>query len=148
LIGDYSEKIKDQVLSQGELLSAKLITAILKQKGVNANFADARALIKTDGKFGDAQPIEQVSKKNVVQFFKQHSDKVNIITGFIGSNNKNEATTLGRNGSNYTASLFANYLNASELQNFTHVDGIYTANPELVEDAKKLTFYRLTKLMS
>lgn len=140
LIGDYSEKIKDQVLSQGELLSAKLITAILKQKGVNANFADARALIKTDGKFGDAQPIEQVSKKNVVQFFKQHSDKVNIITGFIGSNNKNEATTLGRNGSNYTASLFANYLNASELQNFTHVDGIYTANPELVEDAKKIDF--------
>ncbi|CAM2867409.1 aspartate kinase [Flavobacterium succinicans] len=140
LIGDYSEKIKDQVLSQGELLSAKLITAILKQKGVNANFADARALIKTDGKFGDAQPIEQISKKNVVQFFKQHSDKVNIITGFIGSNNKNEATTLGRNGSNYTASLFANYLNASELQNFTHVDGIYTANPELVEDAKKIDF--------
>ncbi|VXB08404.1 Aspartokinase [Flavobacterium sp. 9R] len=140
LIGDYSEKIKDQVLSQGELLSAKLITAILKQKGVNANFADARELIKTDGKFGDAQPIEQVSKKNVVQFFKQHSDKVNIITGFIGSNNKNEATTLGRNGSNYTASLFANYLNASELQNFTHVDGIYTANPELVEDAKKIDF--------
>ena len=60
---------------------------------------DARALIKTDGKFM-MQPIEQVSKKNVVQFFKQHSDKVNIITGFIGSNNKNEATTLGRNGSN------------------------------------------------
>lgn len=140
LIGDYSEKIKDQVLSQGELLSAKLITAILKEKGINANFADARALIKTDGKFGDAQPIEQVSKKNVVQFFKQHSDKVNIITGFIGSNNKNEAMTLGRNGSNYTASLFANYLNASELQNFTHVDGIYTANPELVEDAKKIDF--------
>ncbi|MGL2994456.1 bifunctional aspartate kinase/homoserine dehydrogenase I [Flavobacterium sp. TSSA_36] len=140
LIGDYSEKIKDQVLSQGELLSAKLITAILKQKGVNANFADARALIKTDGKFGDAQPIDPISKKNVVQFFKQHSDKVNIITGFIGSNNKNEATTLGRNGSNYTASLFANYLNASELQNFTHVDGIYTANPELVEDAKKIDF--------
>nr|WP_315157799.1 bifunctional aspartate kinase/homoserine dehydrogenase I [uncultured Flavobacterium sp.] len=140
LIGDYSEKIKDQVLSQGELLSAKLITAILKQKGINANLADARALIKTDGKFGDAQPIDPISKKNVVQFFKQHSDKVNIITGFIGSNNKNEATTLGRNGSNYTASLFANYLNASELQNFTHVDGIYTANPELVEDAKKIDF--------
>ena len=140
LIGDYSEKIKDQVLSQGELLSAKLITAILKQKGVNANFADARALIKTDGKFGDAQPIDPISKKNVVQFFKLHSDKVNIITGFIGSNSKNEATTLGRNGSNYTASLFANYLNASELQNFTHVDGIYTANPELVEDAKKIDF--------
>lgn len=140
LIGDYSEKIKDQILSQGELLSAKLITAVLKQKGINAHFADARELIKTDAKFGDAQPIEQISKKNVVQFFKQHADKINIITGFIGSNVKNEATTLGRNGSNYTASLIANFLNAEELQNFTHVDGIYTANPELVEDAKKIDF--------
>jgi aspartokinase len=60
-----------------------------------------------------------------------------VITGFIGSNAKNE-TTLGRNGSNYTASLVANYINAEELQNFTHVDGIYTANPELVLDAKRL----------
>jgi aspartokinase len=60
-----------------------------------------------------------------------------VITGFIGSNDKHETTTLGRNGSNYTASL-ANYINAEELQNFTHVDGIYTANPELVLDAKRL----------
>jgi aspartate kinase len=61
-----------------------------------------------------------------------------VITGFIGSNDKHETTTLGRNGSNYTASLVANYINAEELQNFTHVDGIYTANPELVLDAKKI----------
>jgi aspartokinase len=60
-----------------------------------------------------------------------------VITGFIGSNDKHETTTLGRN-SNYTASLVANYINAEELQNFTHVDGIYTANPELVLDAKRL----------
>jgi aspartokinase len=60
-----------------------------------------------------------------------------VITGFIGSNDKHETTTLGRK-SNYTASLVANYINAEELQNFTHVDGIYTANPELVLDAKRL----------
>jgi aspartokinase/homoserine dehydrogenase 1 len=52
---------------------------------------------------------------------------VNVITGFIGSTTNNDATTLGRNGSNYTASLIANYLNADELQNY-NVDGIYTAN--------------------
>lgn len=138
LIGDYSEKIKDQVLSQGELLSAKLITAVLQEKGIAARFADTRALIKTDSNFGDAQPLEQVSKKNVVNYFKQNSDTVNIITGFIGSNNNNDTTTLGRNGSNYTASLIANYLDAEELQNYTHVDGLYTANPELVPDAKKI----------
>ncbi|WP_281309601.1 bifunctional aspartate kinase/homoserine dehydrogenase I [Flavobacterium flavigenum] len=140
LIGDYSNKIKDQILSKGELLSAKLLTAILIEKGIPANFTDSRDLLKTDSKFGDAQPLEQLSKKNVVNYFKEHDKKVNIITGFIGSNNNNDTTTLGRNGSNYTASLIANYLNAEELQNFTHVDGIYTANPDLVEDAKKIEF--------
>ncbi len=139
LIGDYSNKIKDQVLSKGELLSAKLLTAILVEKGIPAHFCDTRDLIKTDSKFGDAQPLEQISKKNVIHYFKQNNGTtVNIITGFIGSNNNNDATTLGRNGSNYTASLIANYLNAAELQNYTHVDGIYTANPDLVVDAKKI----------
>ncbi len=138
LIGDYSQKIKDQVLSQGELLSAKLIAAVLQEKGIAAQFTDSRKLIKTDSNFGDAQPLEQISKKNIVTYFKENNEKVNIITGFIGSNNNDETTTLGRNGSNYTASLIANYLDAEELQNYTHVDGIYTANPDLVPDAKKI----------
>ena len=150
LIGDYSNKIKDLVLSKGELLSAKLLTAILIKNGINARFTDSRELIKTDSKFGDAQPLEQLSKKNVINYFKQNNgDTVNIVTGFIGSNSKNDTTTLGRNGSNYTASLIANYLNAEELQNYTHVDGIYTANPDLVLDAKKidhLTFNEANEL--
>ncbi|CAM3806871.1 bifunctional aspartate kinase/homoserine dehydrogenase I [Flavobacterium branchiophilum] len=138
LIGDFSPKIKDQILSKGELLAAKLLTAILLHQGINAQLADARDLIKTDSNFGDAQPLENLSKKNVIQFFKDNAEKINIVTGFIGSNSNNDATTLGRNGSNYTASLIANFLDASELQNYTHVDGIYTANPELVLDAKKI----------
>jgi aspartokinase/homoserine dehydrogenase 1 len=141
LIGDYSNKIKDQILSKGELLSAKLLTSILVGKGIPANFVDTRELLKTDSKFGDAQPLEQLSKKNVINYFKLHNGStVNIVTGFIGSNNNNDTTTLGRNGSNYTASLIANYLDAEELQNFTHVDGIYTANPDLVADAKKIEY--------
>jgi len=139
LIGDYSTKIKDQILSIGELLSAKLLSAILIKKGVDARFTDSRTLLKTDSKFGDAQPLEQVSKKNVIKYFKENSGPaVNIITGFIGSTINNVTTTLGRNGSNYTASLLANYLDAEELQNYTHVDGIYTADPNLVPDAKKI----------
>ncbi|QLE01761.1 bifunctional aspartate kinase/homoserine dehydrogenase I [Galbibacter sp. BG1] len=139
LLGDYSTKIKDEVLAQGEIISAKLITEILKVKGVNANFTDSRELIKTDEKFGDAQPIEKVSKENVLRHFAQHNETtVNIITGFIGSNKNNETTTLGRNGSNYTASLLANFLDAGELQSFTHVDGIFTANPDLVPTAQRI----------
>ncbi|OCB75167.1 bifunctional aspartate kinase/homoserine dehydrogenase I [Flavobacterium crassostreae] len=138
LIGDYSAKTKDQVLAQGEVLSAKLLVFLLQQKGIPAKLADTRELIITDSNFGDAQPLEALSKKNVIQVFNENKESVLVITGFIGSNAQHETTTLGRNGSNYTASLIANYSNAEELQNYTHVDGIYTANPELVLDAKKI----------
>jgi aspartokinase/homoserine dehydrogenase 1 len=111
-------------LSKGELLSAKLLTAILIEKN-SCSFYRYAWIDKTDAKFGDAQPLEQLSKKNV-NFFKQNSENtVNVITGFIGSTTNNDATTLGRNGSNYTASLIANYLNADELQNYTCRRNLY-----------------------
>ena len=139
LLGDYSKKTKDEILAQGELLSVKLIASILNAKQIHAAAVDARTLIKTNDAFGNAQPIGQLSKENVKNFYKKSgSDVVNVVTGFIASNTKNETTTLGRNGSNYTAALIANYLDAEELQNYTHVNGIYTANPDLVEDAKKI----------
>lgn len=139
LLGDYSQKIKDEVLAQGELLASKLVSSLLNERGIKANATDSRELIKTDENFGNAQPILQLSKDNVKKYFKEHNGNVvNVVTGFIGANLKNETTTLGRNGSNYTAALLANYLDAGELQNYTHVNGIYTANPDLVPDAKKI----------
>lgn len=137
LLSDFSDKIKDQVLAFGELIAAKYLTYKLSEKGLSAVFVDARKLIVTDSNFGNAQPIDSISKKNVQKFFEK-STAVSVVTGFIGATATGETTTLGRNGSNYTASLLANYLNAAEFQNFTHVDGIYTANPELVEDARKI----------
>ncbi|MCL9806737.1 bifunctional aspartate kinase/homoserine dehydrogenase I [Flavobacterium amniphilum] len=137
LLGDYSEKIKDQVVSFGEILSAKYVTSVLNGKGLKARFVDARELIKTDSNFGNAQPIESETDKNIKKAFENY-DGISIVTGFIASTLQGETTTLGRNGSNYTASLLANYLDAEEFQNFTHVDGIYTANPDLVSDAKKI----------
>jgi aspartokinase/homoserine dehydrogenase 1 len=137
LLGDYSEKIKDQVVSFGEILSAKYVTSVLNEKGLKARFVDARELIKTDANFGNAQPIDSVTQKNIQKSF-ENNDAISIVTGFIASTIEGETTTLGRNGSNYTASLLANYLDAEEFQNFTHVDGIYTANPDLVSDAKKI----------
>ncbi len=150
LLGDYSKRVKDQVLSQGEVISAKLVTQILKEKNIKANFTDSRTLIITDAQFGDAQPLDKLSKENVINHFQTYNGTtVNIVTGFIASNTKNETTTLGRNGSNYTASLLANYLEAEELQSFTHVNGIYTANPDLVPDAikiEKLSFTEANEL--
>jgi homoserine O-acetyltransferase len=140
LLHDYSPRVKDEVLSYGEIISVKLITQLLKNKGIKARYADSRELIKTNDVYGNAHPLDKISKENVLRYFtKYNGDTVNIVTGFIGSNADNHTTTLGRNGSNYTAALLANYLDASELQNYTHVDGIYTANPDLVPDAQKIT---------
>ncbi|HMB62118.1 MAG TPA: aspartate kinase, partial [Eudoraea sp.] len=140
LLGDYSPKIKDQVLAYGELVSAKLITKLLIGKGVDAVLMDSRKLIKTDNSFGNAKVLETESKDHVIrEFGKLSNGSVPVFTGFIGSNSENETTTLGRNGSNYSASLLANFLDAEELQNYSHVDGIYTANPDLVPEARKLS---------
>ncbi|GAA4234446.1 hypothetical protein GCM10022291_13860 [Postechiella marina] len=138
LLRDYSQKTKDNILAQGELLSVKLVTQLLKERNIEAVATDSRQLIKTDDAFGNAQPIAKASKDNVNTYFKTKGNAVNIISGFIASNLKNETTTLGRNGSNYTAALIANYLDAEELQNYTHVSGIYTADPNMVADAKQI----------
>ena len=137
LLKDYSPKTKDLVLAQGELMSAKLVAALLKRKGLESIFVDSREIFKTDAVVGNAQIINSVSEKLTRDRFATiPPNHVAVVTGFIASTEKGDTTTLGRNGSNYSAALLANYLNASELQNYTHVDGIFTANPELVPEAK------------
>ena len=137
LLKDYSPKTKDLVLAQGELMSAKLVAALLKRKGLESTFVDSREIFKTDAVVGNAQIINSVSEKLTRDRFATiPSNHVAVVTGFIASTEKGDTTTLGRNGSNYSAALLANYLKASELQNYTHVDGIFTANPELVPEAK------------
>lgn len=137
LVGDYSSKTKDQLLSFGELISVKVLVELLNQKGIKARVVDARSLIKTNDSHGNAQVIEHISKENVRKAFEEIPfGEIPVFAGFIASNVDNETTTLGRNGSNYSAALLANFLDAKELQNYTHVDGIFTANPELVRDAE------------
>ena len=137
LLKDYSPKTKDLVLAQGELMSAKLVATLLQQKGLESTFVDSREIFKTDAVVGNAQIINSISEKLTRDRFATIPPNcVAVVTGFIASTEKGDTTTLGRNGSNYSAALLANYLNASELQNYTHVDGIFTANPELVPEAK------------
>ena len=127
-------------MAYGEVISAKLITKLLIGRGIKAKLMDSRKLIKTDNTFGDANVIEAVSKENVSREFAQLShDTVPVITGFIASTLDDETTTLGRNGSNYSAAMIANYLDAEELQNYTHVDGIFTADPDFVAEAKRIS---------
>ncbi|MEM1337461.1 MAG: bifunctional aspartate kinase/homoserine dehydrogenase I [Bacteroidota bacterium] len=137
LVGDYSNKTKDAFLAYGELISGKLVTQLLQERGIPAQFIDARDMIVTDDTFGNAKVDYSTSRQNVIRKFAELSeDVVPIITGFIAANKEGETTTLGRNGSNYTAALLANFLDAKEMLNYTHVDGIFTANPDYVPDAK------------
>ncbi len=139
LLGDYSARIKDQVLAHGELIAVKMISSLLNARGVKAIILDSRKLIITDDTFGNAKLIEGLSRENTEKAFDVlPSGHIPLITGFIAATKAGETTTLGRNGSNYTAALLANFLDAEELQNYTHVDGIYTANPDLVPEAKKI----------
>ncbi|MFD2099359.1 bifunctional aspartate kinase/homoserine dehydrogenase I [Flagellimonas iocasae] len=137
LTGDYSLKTKDEILSFGELLSAKYVTTALAATGIKAKLFDSRKLITTDDNFSNAEVDQGTSKENVLRYFHElEANTIPVVTGFIGSNRDGSTTTLGRNGSNYSAALLANFLDASELINYTHVDGIFTANPDLVTDAK------------
>lgn len=150
LLGDYNDKIKDNTLAQGEILSAKYVAHLLRKRGIQAAFADSRQFYVTNSLFGNAQLQDGVSHKRTLDYFAQFPKGTTpIVTGFIAANELGQTTTLGRNGSNYSASILANILNAEELQNYTHVDGIFTANPELVADAKiieRLSFEEANEL--
>lgn len=139
LLGDFSPKIRDQVWAFGELLSVRVVSGLLQKMGVPARFLDSREFLLTDARYGDARIQEGLSRERVRACFDQmDSGEVGIVTGFIAASAEGQTTTLGRNGSNYTASLLANFLNADELESYTHVDGIYTANPSLVPNARRI----------
>ncbi len=139
LLGDTSEKINAQILAQSKLLSVKLVQSLLTKNNIDAVVTDSRELLITDANFSNAKPINTISRDKVKKYFRAlPNNSLPIIAGGIASNENNETTTLGRNGSNFTAALLANYLNAEELQNYSHVDGIFTADPKLVPDAKKI----------
>ncbi len=140
LLGDYTPKIKDLVTAYGELLAGKLITALLQKEQVNAKYTDSRSLFKTDKMYGAATLLEEITEENTKKYFSDINlqNTIPVITGFVGASLDGETTTIGLNGSNYSASLLAGYLEAEELENYTIVSGIYTANPTLVSNAKKI----------
>lgn len=131
-------QIKDGVLSVGEQLSANIITEACIEKGINAAYLDARKVILTDNHFGNAFVHYQKSYNNIRNEWKDES-KTRIITGFIGATESGETTTFGRSGSDYTASIFAAALDAKEIEIWTDVNGILSADPNVVFDAKTIS---------
>ena len=136
LLGEYSLRLKAKVLAFGELLSAFKISELLNEKRVISRVIDTRNIFQTDSDYENALLDQEVTEKLTLDLFSDWDwNIVPILTGFIASDSKGDTTTFGRNGTNYTATILANILNAEEVQNWTNVDGIYTANPKFVPEA-------------
>lgn len=137
LVKDYSLKTKDLILAQGEILAVKTVSSLLNLTDVISIPVDSRQLFVTNDYFGNAKIDEHISSLRTKDYFNTLPiNTIPIFTGFIASNKKGETTTLGRNGTNYSASLLAKFLSVKTVESFTHVNGIFTANPELVDNAQ------------
>ena len=100
-----------------ELLATKTVASILNSLGINSTHTDSRAFLKTDDNYGNANLNHSLSKRATGKYFKkQKLRQTPIITGFIASDENNQTTTLGRNGSNYSASIIANFLNIPKIE--------------------------------
>lgn len=137
LLKEISPRTLDLVQSFGERLSAYILSEYLQQENIDAEYLDARELIKTDTTFGNARPNFTTTNTNIVNYFRTHKS-LQVITGFTGSSEKGHTTTLGRGGSDYTAAIFGAALDAEEIEIWTDVDGVMTADPKIVKDAFSL----------
>lgn len=134
LVKERTNRTLDYIMSFGERLSAYIIAEALIDKGIQAAYLDARQVIRTDGSFGYARVDFEVTNKLIADYFSNRKE-IQVITGFIGTSESGETTTLGRSGSDYTAAIFAGALQAEALEIWTDVDGMMTADPRLVKKA-------------
>ncbi|MEM6737366.1 MAG: bifunctional aspartate kinase/homoserine dehydrogenase I [Bacteroidota bacterium] len=135
LLKELTNKSLDFILSTGELLSSNIIFSFLEKEGVDVKLYDSRDHIKTDTTFGGAE-VDFEMTNNLLQDVARSFNKVNIFPGFISSTAGGETTTLGRGGSDYTAAIIAGALNSKVLEIWTDVDGLMTADPKIVKNAK------------
>ncbi len=132
LTHELTGRTHDFVLGFGERLSAFVLSAALQEQGIDAEYIDARSIIKTNADFGNARVLTTETTQNIREYF-ENRDTVGVVTGFIASTETGETTTLGRGGSDYTASLIGAALNADAIEIWTDVEGIMTADPRQVE---------------
>lgn len=119
--------VYDQVVGYGELVSTTIVNAYLQEEGFKSEWTDVRDLIKTDSSYRDAKVNWERTQKAVQQ--NLDTKKFNIVQGFLGSDDNNFTTTLGREGSDYTAAILAYCLNASSVTIWKDVPGVLNADP-------------------
>lgn len=136
ILKEFTDRIKDKITSYGEFLSSNIITARLKSNGSDAFWMDSH--IVTDSNFTNAKVNFEATEDNLSQFLNENKNQIIITPGFIAKDAKENATTLGRGGSDYTASIIASVLHADELEIWTDVSGMMTSDPRLVSNAKPI----------
>jgi aspartokinase/homoserine dehydrogenase 1 len=138
LVREITPRAMDALSSLGEKMSALLVAAVLRSKGCSADFVDSTELILTDDRFGNASPYfaESAVKTRDRLAPPRRRGVIPVVTGFRGATRDGVCTTLGRGGSDYSATLVGAALDADEVWIWTDVDGVMTADPRLVPTAR------------
>ncbi|MCJ7703474.1 MAG: aspartate kinase, partial [Anaerolineales bacterium] len=141
----------DTITSLGERMNARIVAAVLRRSGVPSEAVDATELIVTDSTFQNAMPLMEPTRLKIQSRLRPLLEKeiVPVVTGFIGANAEGIPTTLGRGGSDYTAALLGDSLDAKEVWTWTDVDGVMTADPRVVPEARlipEVSFNEISEL--
>lgn len=135
----YSTKNSDEILSFGEQLSSRIFAQVLQISGVNGHYFDVRQVMKTDDLYGKAQvDLTQLSANAKTKLLPLLNEQVIVTQGFIGSDLQGNTTTLGRGGSDYSAALLAEAIDAKNLSIWTDVVGIFTTDPRITDQARSI----------
>ncbi len=137
---NYKKAEIDNIICYGEILSSYIVTQALETFGIKAQQVVANILIVTDDNFGSAEFLPALTQGKVKHMLEPIIKKniIPVVTGFMGSTKDGQITTLGRGGSDYSAAIIGFCLKASEVQIWTDVDGIFTADPKIVKKATLL----------
>jgi aspartate kinase len=137
---ELTPRISALIVSYGERLSSRMVTAAFRERGIDAAHVDAREVIITDSEFQKAAPLDYLIEKRAPEKLMPlvAQGKVPVMGGFIASNEAGLTTTLGRGGSDYTGALVGGALKAETIEVWTDVDGIMTADPRVCPDALRV----------
>jgi aspartate kinase len=139
--GPVTKQQRDQILSIGERLSTYLLARTLETRDLGSAYLDSRKVIRTDSTWGDARIDLAVTRDQAREAIRPllKAGTIPVVTGFLASNEKGETTTIGRNGSDLTATILGSCLEAREVWIWTDVDGIFTADPRYHRGARILS---------
>jgi aspartate kinase len=140
VLGEVTPRAMDAIISLGERINARTLAALLRQQGAHSDAVDATELIVTDDTFQSAVPLMDATRARVSARLAPLLDEgiIPVVTGFIGATEEGVTTTLGRGGSDYSAAILGDCLDADEVWIWTDVDGVMTADPRIVSDARTI----------